>query len=185
MATITEKLMTAEEFSRLPSPKDGSKQELVRGVVITMPPPGFEHGTVQVNISSLLNVYVRPRKLGRVTVESGVITERDPDSVRGPDVAFWSKERLPLDIKPKGYPDVAADLCVEVTSDRVGLRRALEKLKEYFERGVRLVWIVDAEQRTVTVHRSVEEAEVLPESATLSGGEVLPGFQCKVADFFA
>src|SRR5262249_50721903 len=137
MATVAEKLITAEEFIRMPDPPDGSQQELVRGVIVTMPPPGIRHGSRQVRAATLLDNFACSTRLGRVTVESGVITERDPDTVRGPDVAYWSAERLPLDIEPEGYPDVAADLCVEVLSPHKRLRKILEKLREYFERGVR------------------------------------------------
>src|SRR5262245_66308871 len=97
MATAAQKLLTAEEFALLPAPPDGSKQELVRGVIVTMPPPGFRHGLRQVRVASLLDHYALSTRRGRVTVETGVITERDPDSVRGPDVSLWSFERLPAD----------------------------------------------------------------------------------------
>lgn len=83
MSTAAAKLLTAEEFARLPNPPDGSKQELVRGEIVTMPPPGFVHGVVQLNVASLVRAHVRNHKLGRVTVESGVITEQGPDTVRG------------------------------------------------------------------------------------------------------
>jgi Uma2 family endonuclease len=51
MSAITQsRLMTAEEFAELPNPEDGSRQELVNGVVITMPPPSFYHGQVCLRI---------------------------------------------------------------------------------------------------------------------------------------
>jgi Uma2 family endonuclease len=185
MATVAQKLITAEEFLKMPEPPDGSKQELVRGEVITMPPPGFRHGVRQGRVYRILDDYVTPRRLGRVTVESGLVTERGPDTVRGPDVAYWSAERLPLDQEPEGYPDVAADLCVEILSpsDRPGKVR--EKVREYCVRGVRMVWLIDPEDRNVWVYRAPEEARVLHEGATLNGEDVLPGFSCRVTDLFA
>src|SRR5262249_39757972 len=144
MAIVTPKLITAEEVYLMPDPPDGSKQELVRGEIIMLPPPGFEHGDVPLGVGSLLRPFVKANSLGRVTVESGVITERGPDTVRGPDVAYWSKERLPLDQpRPRGYPEVAPDLCVEVLSPSNRLRDMRDKIEEYFNRGVRMVWIVD------------------------------------------
>src|SRR5687768_15767598 len=116
MATVATKLITAEEFARLPEPEDGSKQELERGVIVTMVPPRFSHGYLQGRAYFLVESFVRPRKMGRVTIESGVITTRDPDSVRGPDVAYWSAETLPLDIVPDLWPNVVADLCIEILS---------------------------------------------------------------------
>jgi Uma2 family endonuclease len=184
MATVTEKLITAEEFAEMPSPPDGSKQELVRGVIETMPPPGFDHGLCQVRIAGLLDRHAVANGLGRVTVETGLITEREPDTVRGPDVSFWSFHRLPLDQRPKGYPQVAADLCVEVLSPTKKLRKITEKIGEYFERGARMVWIVDPEHHAVTVYRSPEQGLILHESATLSGEDVLPDFSCQVAELF-
>jgi Uma2 family endonuclease len=186
MATTTQKLITAEEFAKMPEPPDGFKQELVRGRIVTMsPPPGFEHGDVQLNVGTLLKVYVRSKRLGRVVVESRVVTERDPDTVRGPDVSVWSKERMPLNRpRPKGYPKVAANLCVEVVSSKKSLARAKSKLTEYFKRGVHMVWIVDPENRTVTVYRKANEGRILHEAATLSGEDVVPGFTCRVADLF-
>jgi Uma2 family endonuclease len=183
MATVT-KPITAEEFIEMPEPPDGSKQELVRGEIVMLPPPGFQHGEVQVNVATLLKPHVRAHRLGRITVESGVVIERDPDTVRGPDVAFWSVERLPFDQCPQGYPEVAPDLCVEVLSPSRRLRDIREKIQEYFTRGVRMVWIVDPHNRTISVYRSADEGRLLHETATLSGEEVLPGFTCRVAEFF-
>ena len=185
MATVAEKLITVEEFMRMPDPPDGSRQELVRGVVITMPPPFFKHGLRQGRAYSLVDNHARSKHLGRVTVESGLITERDPDTVRGPDVAYWSYERLPEEIEPEGYPDVAADLCIEVLSSAKEWKRMREKLLEYFARGVRMVWVINPEDRTVTVYRNADEGRVLHENANLTGDEVLPGFACKVAELFA
>ncbi len=185
MATVTEKLLTAEEFSRLPNPPDGSKQELVKGEIVTRSPPGFKHGEIQLSIGSLLKQFVRAKGLGRITVESGLITERDPDTVRGPDVSFWSFERLPPEQTPQVYPEVAADLCVEVLSPSNRLSQMRDKVQEYFARGVRMVWIVDPEERSVKVYRSADEGHILHEKATLSGEDVLPGFSCPVAELFA
>jgi Uma2 family endonuclease len=184
MSAVAQKLITADEFFRMPNPPDGSRQELVKGVIITMPPPGFRHGDVQGNIATLLKIFIRSNRIGRVTVESGVRTDRAPDSVRGPDVAFWSYERLPADQTPVGYPDVAADLCVEVRSPSETTRSLRAKAREYLERGVRMVWIVDPDDQTVTVYRRPGEGRVLSEEATLTGEDVLPEFSCRVAEFF-
>jgi Uma2 family endonuclease len=184
MATVAQKPITAEEFFLMPGDPNGH-QELVRGEVITMCRPGFRHGLIQGRVYQKLNDFASAHHLGRVTVDSGLITERGPDSVRGPDVAYWSFERLPADQEPVGYPDVAADLCVEILSpnDRPGETK--RKIREYFARGVRMVWVIDPEDRAVRVHRSPDEAQMPYESATLGGDDVLPGFTCRVADLFA
>jgi Uma2 family endonuclease len=184
MATVAHKLITAEEFFRMHG-DPSHKLELVRGEVVTMCRPGFRHGLIQFRIARKLDEYCSAHQFGRVTVESGVVTERRPDSVRGPDVAVWSYERLPMEQTPVGYPEVAADLCVEILSpsDRPG--EVKDKMREYFERGVRMVWVVDPEDRAVRVHRSPDEAQLLYESATLTCEDVLPGFSSRVVELFA
>jgi Uma2 family endonuclease len=183
--SIAAHLLTAEEFRLLPEPADGGKQELVRGEVITMPSPGFRHGVVQLNSGSILRAYSKTTQRGRVTVESGILTQRGPDTVRGPDVAFWSIERLPFDLEPEAYPEVAADLCVEILSPGNRRSKMLEKLREYFACGVRMVWVIDPEDKTITVYRTPERGQLLHCGATLEGEDVLPGFSCPVSEFFA
>src|SRR3954465_1283964 len=96
--------LTAEQFARLARPEDGSLQELVRGVIETTPPPGFLHGVCCNRVGRKLGNFVDDNRLGFVTNKSGVIVDRNPDTVRGPDVAYWSRERLPAP-PPQGYPD--------------------------------------------------------------------------------
>ncbi len=184
MSTTAAKHYTLEEFMRLPDPADGSKQELVQGEIVTMPPPSFKHGRTQTKIAVFLEMFGEQNQLGQVTTESGLVTLRGPDSVRGPDVAFWSAKRLPLNADVKGYADIAADLCVEVVSENKRKREIKRKLSEYFTAGVRMVWVVDTENRTVTVYRSPTQGKVLPEEAQIDGEDVLPGFSCPVAKFF-
>jgi len=185
MASVTSKLVTAEEFFRMPPPSDGAKLELIRGEVVNVCRPGFRHGRRQLRIGNLLDQFGHSTGHGRATVETGIVTEQGPDTVRGPDVSYWSVARLPLDLEPVGYPEIAPDLCVEVLSPSNRFARILEKLREYFARGVRMVWVVDPEDRTVAVYRSPDEGRIFHESATLSGDDVLPGFSCRVAELFA
>jgi Uma2 family endonuclease len=184
MSTVTPRLLTAEEFSRLPNPPDGSKQELVRGEIVTMPPPGFRHGTTQAKAAFLLLTYANSVRPGHVTVESGVITETGPDTVRGPDVSYWSYERMPKDDVPLVYANLAPDVVVEVRSPSNTDEKLTKKVREYFAGGARLVWIADPADRTVIVYRQPGDGRVLWDDATLTGEDVLPGFTCKVSALF-
>lgn len=179
------KLITADEYLYMPNPRNGSKQELVKGVIVTMAQPGFQHGEVQVNSSFLLKTYARAFNAGRVVTETGVITQENPDTVRGPDVSFYSMDKIPKDQQPKGYLLIPPDLILEILSPGNRSKEIRRKIEEYFARGVRMVWVIDPEERTVMVYRSVDEARLLHESATLTAEDLLPGFSCKVAEFFA
>jgi Uma2 family endonuclease len=176
--------MTVEEFAGRRERVDDAREELVRGVIVTSPIPRFRNGCVQATLACCLDAFVRPRQLGCVVLRTGVITERDPDTVRGPDVSFWSAERLPLNASVEIYPDVAPDLCVEILSPDERPTQIQQQLREYFACGVRMVWVVDPQASTVTVFREPTEGRLLCEDARLSGEDVLPGFECRVGELF-
>jgi Uma2 family endonuclease len=183
MATVSGKLITAEEFARMPDPPDGSLQELVRGKIITMPPPGGLHGVCCSKVDRRLGTFVDEHGLGTVTSnDTGFITERDPDTVRGPDVSFWNRDRL-TEI-PKEYIQVAPDLAVEVVSPGDHFAKIQKKVLHYLGHGVRLVWVVDPDDRSVTIYRPGQQAAILEEKDTISAEDVVPGFACPVAAFF-
>ncbi len=160
--------------------------ELVDGRIVPLSPTGDQHGSVELNLAATLRAFVRARRLGHVRVgEVGVITRRDPDTVRGADVLYVSNERYAARTRRSGYLDVAPELVAEILSpwDKpADLRR---KVAEYFEAGVLLVWVLDPQSRTVRVHRALLEVLELSETDTLGGGDVLPGFAVPVADLFA
>jgi Uma2 family endonuclease len=177
--------LTAEEFAAIPNPADGSQLELVRGEVVAVSPPSFLHGLVQANLAYQLKRYVKQTNAGRVTVESGVLTETGPDTVRGPDAAFWSYQRLPADQTPVVFANVAPDLAVEVVSPSNSRKDIAGKVREYFAGGAKLVWIVDPDERTVTIYHKPGDGQVLWDDAILNGADVLPGFSCAVAELFS
>jgi len=184
MSLVSTKLITAEEFAAMEEPADGSRQELVRGEIVSMPQPQGLHGQVQLQIGWLLKNVVTVQKLGWVVTESGVITERDPDTVRGPDVSFFRIDRHPN--RPRGYFEIPPDIAVEVLSPDDRRRKVLEKIQEYLDHGVRIIWLVDPEPeaQTVEIYRPGQSTLLLNETDTLTGGDVLPEFSCKVIEFF-
>ena len=152
MSAVQQKPLTIAEFERIPDPPDGSRLELVRGEIVVMPPPQGAHGFCCAQITILLGSYVKQAKLGWVVSnDTGVILERDPDTLRGPDVAFWSITRQPT--RPKGYLDIPPDIAVEVPSPSDRRKDVRDKIKDYVTNGVPLVWLVDPDARTVTVYR--------------------------------
>ena len=186
MATVTqpiEKLVTVEEFIKLPD--DGRWQELVRGKVIEMPQPKPRHGYICSEIAARLREHVKARDLGRVVGESGVITERDPDSMRGPDVSFYSYERLPRGPIPDGYLNVLPELVVEVLSTFDRWPRLLEKLVEYLDASVKIVCIIDPDTQSAQLHSAEAPVRHLTRHDELVFPEVLPEFHCPLHELFS
>ncbi|MBI2875873.1 MAG: Uma2 family endonuclease [Candidatus Tectomicrobia bacterium] len=172
-------LMTGEDLLRMPD--EGKRYELVKGELIEMTPPGGEHGECTGRIFRLLDEFVEEHELGRVGVESGFYLSRDPDTVRGPDAFFISKERLDADLEVVGYYEVVPDLVVEVVSPGDTFNEVMDKVNEYLEAGVRLVWIIDTKCRLVVIYPG---GQSLTEIETLTGRDVLPGFSVPVSRLF-
>jgi Uma2 family endonuclease len=146
---------------------------------------GFEASVVAGAILEVLRRFVKPRRLGLVTGPDGMY-QLLSTSVRGPDVAFVSVDRLPDGKFPaEAYPAIAPDLAIEVLSPGNTKGEMSRKRIEYFHSGVRLVWIVDCSARSVAVYTAPGRVVVLGEEATIDGGDVLPGFTAPIADFFA
>lgn len=145
---------------------------------------GYPESILAAALIEMLRRFVRPRRLGIITGPDGTL-ELFPNLVRLPDVAFISWKRLPGRKVPKeAVPALAPDLAVEVLSKGNTRREMARKRKEYFEAGVRLVWIVDHVKRTVTVYTSATELTILTDAHTLDGGDVLPEFSVPVKDIF-
>lgn len=172
-------LVTADELLHLHLPD--KRVELVRGVLVVREPPGYRHGEVTARLATALTVFADAHDLGRVLAgDSGFKLASNPDTVRGPDVAFIRRERLPHP-SPLGYAGLAPDLVVEVLSpgDRAG--EVLGKVADWLSAGAALVWVVDPERRLARVYRQDGGQHVVTADGALDGENVLPGFSCPLA----
>lgn len=179
----TKTLITAEQFSEMSFPD--VRTELVDGEVIQMSLPGFEHADICVRIASELNRFVKAQKLGVVVSEMGFVLRRSPDLVRGPDLAFISKEKLETHGRTRKFWQGPPDLAVEVLSPDDRASEVLRKVGEYLDAGARLVCVVDPENRRVSAYRGLNQVRVYGPGDTLSGEDVLPGFSLPLNEIFA
>jgi len=177
--SATDRLMTAEELARTSIPDKAV--ELIRGHLVVREPPGTSHGGVAANLAIGLGVFARENGFGRVFAQdTGFKITRDPDTVRAPDLAFVSRQRL-AQIPETGYAELAPDLIVEVLSpsDRAG--EVLAKIGEFLAAGTRLAWLVDPSRREARIFRRDGSVSVIGADDTLDGEDVLPGFSCPLA----
>lgn len=181
MATKT--LLTAEEYLQI---SDQGPSELVRGEVKEMSPPSYKHGVVCMNVGLAIKLWARANNAGSVACnDSGVVTERNPDTVRGADVQFTSRSRLPGGYPDEGYPIIPPDLAVEVISPSDRWTEVVQKVDEYLEAGVLEVWLVDPQNEFVEARRAGQPPVRFESNDRLTSESVLPGFNCQVRDFFA
>lgn len=182
--------MTADELLALQD-DDGWQHELVDGVLVRMPSPGYRHGRIVFRLAMALATYVTAHILGEVVAaETGFLLSRpgEPDTVLGPDIAFVRAEHVPSHNAPgiEKYLRLAPDLVVEVASPDQYKPEMAAKAKIYLVAGVRLVWVVRPAARTVDVWRPGSDAPVatLTTDDALDGLDVVPGFIYPLTDLF-
>ncbi len=182
--SVREETITAEAFLEIANaPENADKRlELVRGVLVEMPPSSFDNSLTGYQLGSLLNVFVMQNGLGYVSGPDGGYRLAD-DHIRQPDAGFVRKTRITA--PPPKIFDGAPGLAIEVVSPR---EDALDKAIDYLEAGTLAVWAIYGEKRSVRVmHLDTEGklvVETLTEDDTLSGGDIIPGFTVRVRDIF-
>lgn len=174
-------LITAKQFAEM---SFDEPCELVRGEVVEMMRPDQSHGNVCARVAFELMRWSIPTRRDQVTTnDSGILTERDPDTLRGADVAFFAASQLPDGKLPRGASTLVPVLAVEVLSPSNSWTLMRRKIDEYLAVGVREVWIVDPETRTVETFRSDAAPRLHKPSMVLTSPE-LAEFSVPVAELF-
>ena len=138
MTTTKPQLLTPDDLMRLHS--EGVRGELIMGALHKKASSGLGHGEIVLNLGAPLHQFVRARRLGRVIgSDTGIQLEHNPDTVRDPDVAFISAERMPLDVREQRYAQVVPDLVVEIVSPSDRPVPVFDKSQMWLRHGVRLV----------------------------------------------
>ena len=172
--------VTETELLRMP--QDGWKYELVDGE-IRASPGGMRHGLITVELASRLLAFAEASRLGYVfDTRTGF---RPPKgNVRSPDVSFVARGRFPGEVIPEGFSPILPDLAVEILSPEDRSRFVLEKVGEYLDAGVPLVWVIDPKARNASIYRSLTNVRTLTEKDELVGEDVLPGLHCRLGEIF-
>ncbi len=182
MTTVINKLMTADELLLMPK-VDGRRFELIRGVLIEKMPAGKSQGVVASRVNIILGGYSEDTDYGiTLTAEAGYRLDRDPDTVRAPDVAWFGPGRLPEDVV--GFPELAPDLAIEVKSPGNSWPEITEKAYMWLCYGAQQAWVADPPTATVTIYRLNTAPVTLGEDDILDGGDLLPGFSTPVWRLF-
>jgi Uma2 family endonuclease len=173
-------LMTAEDLWAL---ADRGRYELVRGKLICMSPTSGPHGKTENRVAHWITSFADETGLGEVYVgETGFLIARDPDTVRGADVAFLTKEHAAL-VPSTGYVPFPPDLVVEVVSPDDLWSEVQGKVNEWLVAGAPLVWVFDPQRKSIDAF-TPERHWSLQEGDDLTGGDILPGFSVPLAKFF-
>jgi Uma2 family endonuclease len=176
MAAPTEHVATEDDL--LATPQDGRKYELVDGAIVVSP-AGSRHGNVALRLGGRLIAFVEEHHLGHA-FDSSTGFRLPGGNVRSPDASFVAAGRFPNERVPDDFSDVPPDLAVEVLSPQDRPRQVLDKIGEYLQAGVRLMWIVDPNRERAAVYRSLTDVQELALDDELDGGDVVRGFRCSL-----
>ena len=178
------KLMTAEQFRVCESLPEYC--ELVKGEVVEMNRPSPRHGEICLELGSIIRNFCKKHDCGRaVCNDAGIIINRSPDTVRGPDVAFYSFKRVPKGPLPDEYFDTAPNVVFEVLSKTDRWATTLVKIGEYLGAEVDVVCIVDPEQQTARLFRSDKSDITFTEDESLTIPELHQELAIRVGEIFA
>lgn len=181
--STAEQRLTAELYFETPDPYESS--ELVRGVAVRRELPGMRHGFVCGQLCFLLAQYLESHNVGRACCGGGIITQRDPDTVRGADVFFYSDQRLPRELMPVGYPACSPNIVFEVNSPNDRWSETHEKIAEYLTASVELVCVLVPEDGTAHLFYPDRPGVILHGNDELTLPAPLDGFRQPVSAFFA
>ena len=180
---IAEALLRLEDYLSLPD--TGTRTELVQGRIIEMPPPEPKHGRFCGKIAMFVGIYVYEHQLGEViSNDAGVITRRNPDSLRGPDIAFYSQAKLPSNDTWEGYFDFVPDLVFEVRSPSDRWSEMVQKAGEYLAAGVPIVVVLNPDTKSAHIFEGDQAPRILGPEDTLSFPGILDGFALVVGRIF-
>jgi Uma2 family endonuclease len=174
-------LKTAADLESLPD--DSYRHELVAGVIVAEPLPTHRHDRARWRLERLLRAHVEAGRLGEVFGEAGYLLARDPDTVRGPDLSFVSRERLSSFDDARFFPG-APDLAVEILSPSNRPGEVHAKVADYLAAGARVVWVVDPKRKLVTTYRELLAPQRLESTEILEGGDVIPGLTIPLHSIF-
>lgn len=186
MATVSSP-MTAEEFLALPD--DGVERWLVAGELRERGKTTRNrfHSRIMTRVAQLLANWAdgQPEPRGQVlTGDAAVRLRHDPDTVYGIDVVSISADVVARQTDESTIIDGIPTLAVEILSPSDTVEDINDRIDDFLQAGVPLVWIIDPRRRTVTVHRPDGTSELFDHRHDLTGGPQLPGLRVPVARLF-
>jgi len=184
MGIATTRPLTIEEFEALPY-EQTERMEVVRGEMVEKMSPGFEHGEIQSRIAFLLLDWCRTSRLGTVTTEAGFILSEHPTTLRLADVAYVSRKRYQEAGSPRGFSRLAPEIAIEIISSSEKAGDVRQKVQDYLDNGTHVVLTVWPDVEEVVAQAASGMIRTYYIGDTLEFPDILPGFSCKVEEFFA
>ena len=179
---VEQKSINVDEFIARPDWRD---YELVAGRLVVRKIMGFRESYVALTIGVILRQFVDANRLGFVLgSDLGFRCFENHDTLRRPDVSFITSARLKADQLTAGYVTIPPDLAIEVVSPNDLAYEVEQKVEEYLDAGIRMVWVVFPNTKTINIYHSDRSVQKLSEANTIIAAEVIPGFSAPVRAIF-
>lgn len=183
----TPQILTADDVLDLPVPPGLLGYEFVDGQLVSVTPASLVHGRLNGEVYRLLKNYVLQQGLdGGVFVDAGFILglPRDPERMRAPDVSYVPRSKVEAHPHPERLFRGVPDLAIEIDLGSGKKPHGQQRIVDYLEAGVPLVWVIDSHSRTATVYRPNGSARLLREGEALDGEDRVPGFRLELSALF-
>ncbi len=173
-----------EEFAKICQQNRELRFEMSKeGEISAMPPVYSDTSEKNSEIGFQLRLWAKKDKSGKVYESSGGFVLPN-GAVRSPDACCINKERLEKlsEKERRGFINICPDFVIELRSAFDSLPQLKTKMLEYVENGSKLGWLIDAGKRRVHIYRQDKEVEILENPQTLSGENVLQGFELDLSE---
>ena len=177
---------TDDEFWEFCRQNDEMRIEMTKeGDVIIMPPTGSETGDRNAEITMQLRFWAKKDKQGK-SYDSSTGFKLPNGATLSPDASWVRKERLEAFTakQREKFLPLCPDFVLELRSASDSLKDSQEKMQEYMENGARLGWLIDPKAKKVHVYRPNEKAKILDNPKTVSGEDVLVGFELDLTEIW-
>ena len=165
--------------------EDVERYEVIAGIRVEREPMGAFETVLASWLCHLMNRFAEGKKLGLAVSEVLFVLNMSRNLKRRPDVAFVSYTHWPASVVARESAwNVVPDLAVEVVSPTNLAEEIDSKIIDYFQAGVRLVWVLYPDSGRVYVYQSLTQVSIVERTDTLDGGEVLPGFRLPIVQLY-
>ena len=182
--------VTPEQFEQLAYAEQIARMELTQdGELIVMSPTGGEAGSKNRRLTQQIGIWTDRDGTGEA-FDSSTVFVLPNGARRSPDVSWVRLDKWnALTLKEKqGFPPLSPDFVIELVSPSDLKNQRYQDLQakmiEYIDNGVRLGWLIEPVAKTVEIYRMGQQVEVLNNSQTLSGEDILPGFVLDLSKIF-
>src|SRR5580698_1741284 len=175
-------LLTAEQFDNYPFEED-KRYELDEGELIEMTRPAYKHNSVMARLHGALFKFFERNPIGEALLSENLYALA-PNTRRAPDLAVIMGNRH-AELENATVIPIIPEIAVEILSPSETPRMIHRKLKQYFDAGVKEVWLIDPDVREIEIWAGTK----LPDRALAAGdvlaSRLLPGFELALEDLFA